>query len=291
MPGHAVQFYGDDRELAACAGDFLAGGIEAGGAGVVVATAAHRRLFGGALTDRVLTDRLLTVDADETLRGFLTGDGIDEPRFRAAAEALIGQAASNGKPVRIYAEMVALLWEAGQVYLAIELEGLWNDLAARLPFSLLCGYPARLLAAGDKERAAVRQVCRLHTSVTGRAPGTPGAPVARDFPRDLRSARAARQFVLGELDPRAGEAIRGDAAIVTGELAANAVLHAHSAFTVIVTALPDGVRIAVRDATPLSGDPPLVVRAGHGLDVVAQLAARWAVEPLPGGKLIWADLG
>ena len=33
----------------------------------------------------------------------------------------------------IYAEMVAVLWDAGQVTLALELEALWNDLAARMP--------------------------------------------------------------------------------------------------------------------------------------------------------------
>jgi len=59
-----------------------------------------------------------------------------------------------------------------KVALALELEGLWNDLAARLPFSLLCGYPAGLLAADDdREAAAVQHVCHLHTAVVGPSPG------------------------------------------------------------------------------------------------------------------------
>ena len=290
MPGHAVQFYRDDQELAVCAGSFLAESLAAGGAGVVVATAAHRRMIGPMLAEAGQADQVVTVDADETLRGFLDGGTIDAWRFRASAENLIGRAASTGQPVSVYAEMVAVLWDAGQVALAIELEELWNDLAEWLPFSLLCGYPARLLTAGDKQRTSVRRVCRLHTSVIGSPPGTTATSVERDFAEDLRSARAARQFVGGALDGRVAETTSADATIVIGELAANAVLHAHSPFTVTVSYLPDRVRIAVRDTTPLNDGTQLVVRDGHGLDVVSQLATSWAVEPVRDGKVIWADL-
>lgn len=291
MPGHAAQFYGDDQELAASAGSFMTEGLAAGEAGIVMATAAHRRM----LADQMLADRVLAVDADEMLRDFLTGDTIDEARFRAYSEDLIGQVTGPGQPVRVYAELVALLWDAGQVGLAVELEALWSELAAQLPFSGLCGYPARLLTVGEKERPEVRRVCRLHTSVLARPPGIPGMPglsVVREFPRDVQSARAARQFVLRELTPRSDDMTCADAAIVIGELAANAVLHAGTPFTVTLSFLPDGVRIAVRDTVPLSaGAPSLMLRAGHGLDAVAQLATRWAVEPQADGKVIWADLG
>lgn len=290
MPGHAVRFYRDDQELAACAGSFLSETLEAGGAGVVVATAAHRRMIGPVLADTGRADQVLAVDADQTLRGFVDGGKIDAGLFRAWAENLIGRAASRGRPVSVYAEMVAVLWDAGQVTLAIELEELWNDLAARLPFSLLCGYPVRLLSASDTQRAAVRRVCSLHTSVVGGPPGATEPSVERGFAEDLRSARSARQFVTGELSGRVGEPTVADATIVIGELAANAVLHAHSPFTVTVSYRPAGVRIAVRDTTPLNGTP-LPVRDGHGLHVVSQLAADWSVDPLPDGKVIWADLG
>jgi anti-sigma regulatory factor (Ser/Thr protein kinase) len=290
MPGHVAQFYGDDRELAADVGSFLSGGLAAGEAGIVIASAAHLPM----LAEGVLADQVLVVDADEMLRGFVTGETIDGARFRASAENLIGQVAGRGEPVRVYAELVALLWDAGQTGLAVELEALWRELAARLPFAGLCGHPARLLTVGEKERPEVRRLCRLHTSVLARPPsipGRPGASVMRDFPRDVQSARAARQFVLGELASRADDTMRADAAIVIGELAANAVLHAGTPFTVTVSFLPDVMRIAVRDTAPLSDPASLAVRAGHGLDAVAQLAARWAVDPLPDGKAIWADLG
>lgn len=299
--GHAVQFYGADQELAASVGQFLGEGLETGGSAVVVATAAHRLAFRAHLPSGA-GGRLLVVDAGQMLDGFLDGGRLDGPRFREAAEDLIGRAAGAGQPVRIYAEMVAVLWDAGQVTLALELEAWWNDLAARLPFSLLCGYPARLLATGDdQEAAAVQQVCRLHTAVSGpssvhvfgasagRDDGDEDGAASRWFPGDLASARQARQFVLAALGPRADGAVGTDAAIVAAELAANAVLHARSAFSVTIAHLTDRVRISVRDQVPLNDSPPAPLH-GHGLDVVEQIAARWAVDPLPDGKVVWAEV-
>ena len=293
-----VQFYGDDEELAASVVTFLGQGLAAGGSAVIVATPAHRAAFGPALASSAAAGRLLIVDADEMLRGFLAGDRLDSAGFRAAAVDLIGRAAMAGQPVRIYAEMVALLWDAGRVTLALELEALWNDLAEWLPFALLCGYPARVLG-GEDDTDAVQRVCRLHTSVTGpsasgpasgEAPAGDARGAVRGFPAHGDSARDARHFVLSRLGPWVDQALAVDAAIVTAELAANAVLHAKSPFTVTISHSPDAVRIAVRDTTPLSeGEWPATV-AGHGLDVVARAAARWAVEPLPDGKVIWAEL-
>jgi hypothetical protein len=121
--------------------------------------------------------------------------------------------------------------------------------------------------------------------------GTGLADTARGFAPRLDSAREARHFVLSRLGSRADRALASDAAIVIAELAANAIVHARSAFTVTVSHLGDAVRIAVRDSRPLAAGERLITRPGHGLDVVAQVAARWAVEPLPDGKVVWAELG
>lgn len=151
--------------------------------------------------------------------------------------------------------------------------------------------------AEDSDTAAVEQVCRLHAEVTAPFPGlprvtgvSPGVSEAvRSFPRTRDSARAAREFVTGNLDSWAGDTVVTDAAIVIAELASNAVLHARTPFTVTVSRWADRVRIAVRDAVPLA-DGRLVTKPGHGLDLVAKLARRWAVEPLADGKVVWAEL-
>ena len=76
---------------------------------------------------------------------------------------LIGAGGRKG-PVRVYGEMVALLWEAGLVTAAIDVEALWNEIAARYSFSLLCGYPAASVA-GPEHADALALVCGAHSDV------------------------------------------------------------------------------------------------------------------------------
>lgn len=303
---HVVQFYGADEELAVTVGGYLAKGLRSGDGILVVATAPHRRAFAAALARAGIdpaserdAGRLLMEDAAELLDRFLVGDVLDHERFQSVASGLILRAAAGGRPVRIYAETVAVLWDAGQVGLALELEELWNGLGAQLPFSLLCAYPSRLMT-GAETADAVREVCVLHSAVSAAEPDSAVAPGdadpavrERSFPLELDSVRAARHFVAGLLDQGPDDALASDAAIVTTELAANAVLHARSGFILTVSRLAAAVRIAVRDSDPLvhrNGSMPFHVRPGHGLSVVSQLASGWAVERLPDGKVVWVDL-
>ena len=303
---HVVQFYGADEELAVTVAGYLAKGLRSGEGILVVATAPHRRAFAAALARAGIdpaserdAGRLLMEDAAELLDRFLVGDALDHERFQSVASGLILGAAAGGRPVRIYAEMVAVLWDAGQVGLAVELEELWNGLGALQPFSLLCAYPSRLMT-GAETADAVREVCVLHSAVSAAEPDSAAAPGdadpavrERSFPLELDSVRAARHFVTGLLGQGPDDALVSDAAIVATELAANAVLHARSGFILTVSRLAAAVRIAVRDSDPLvhrSGSMPFHVRPGHGLSVVSQLASGWAVERLPDGKVVWADL-
>ena len=294
---HVVHFYGADDELADSVGRYLADGLRSGEGVVVVATAPHRLAFEAVLARHGLdadeerrAGRLLTADASGLLGSFLADGLLDHDRFETAASALIGRAAAGGRQVRVYAEMVALLWDAGDVALAIELEDRWNELGARQPFCLLCGYPASALAEPGAAGPA-RDVCGRHSAVADQ----------RSFPAERNSVRAARHYVTRLLGDVPDEATAYDTAIVTTELAANAVLHARSTFTLTVSRSAGITRIAVRDGTPVelhaitgpqaTGEGvPFQVMRGHGLSVVAQLASRWAVEPLPDGKVVWAEL-
>jgi hypothetical protein len=286
---HGVQFYRDDDELAAAVGSYLAEGMKSGDGVVVVATAPHRLMLEAALAQAGVdvarerdTGRLVTVDAAAVLRRFLSGDRLDRGRFRSVIAGLIRRAAAGGRHVRVYGEMVALLWDAGHVTMAIELEAMWNGLGALLPFSLLCGYPLDPVASGNTADA-VQEVCGLHSDVIA----------TRNFPAELDSVRAARHVTADLLDGECPRELAEDAAIVVTELASNAVLHAGSGFTLTISRSAAGVRIAVRDDSPLApqgDDRPFDVAVGHGLSVVAQLARAWDVEGLPSGKVVWAEL-
>ncbi len=116
-------------------------------------------------------------------------------------------------------------------------------------------------------------------------------PAARSFPPDSRSVRAARAFVAEVVD--APDQVREDLALVVSELAANAVLHTTSAFTVTVRSLGDAVRVEVADTSPVlpqvkdHGDR---APTGRGLRIVDQLARARGVHRTDDGKVVWAEV-
>jgi hypothetical protein len=138
----------------------------------------------------------------------------------------------------------------------------------------------------------------LHQEVVGLSPVAASGPGAvRTFAFSRDAPAAARHFAVGAVRGWGAGDIADDAALVVTELAANAIVHAHSAFTLTMSARGDLVRISVRDASPLPGGqvdgsgaalPPAPL---HGLGAVDTLASRWGVESLGNaGKTVWVEL-
>ena len=289
---HVVQFYGHDRELAGRVADFLLAGLVSGGVAIVIATPGHRREFEARLAEAgvdlaaVRDDgTYVALDAGQTLRALMAADGLDDAAFDRVVGTLIRRAGAGGRPVFAFGEMVALLWDDGLVNDAVQLEEMWEELGRRHSFSLFCAYRADAMAG---EVHAFAEVCRLHGEILGDKPAAPGAMRMFSFARDAPAA--ARHFAVATLRAWGAEDLADDAALVVTELAANAILHAHTAFTVILSARDDLLRIAVRDASPLDG-ADLRPAPLHGLGAVDAMASRWGVESLgTAGKAVWVDL-
>ena len=114
-----------------------------------------------------------------------------------------------------------------------------------------------------------------------------------DYPFSREAPAAARHFTVATLGAWGAGDLAEDAALVVTELAANAIVHAGSAFTVILSARGNVLRIAVRDGCPLpaEGQAALMPLPLHGLGAVDALATRWGVESLgKAGKTVWVDL-
>src|SRR5439155_4289562 len=135
VPGHGVQFYEDEDFLAAAVSDFLAAGLTLGQPSVVIATEAHRQAFlrhlsneGFDVDDASRSGQLTFLDARETLSAFMVDDKPNGDRFRNTVGPVVDRAArrTNGRFIRLYGEMVDLLWKDGNTDGAIELEELWN---------------------------------------------------------------------------------------------------------------------------------------------------------------------
>jgi anti-sigma regulatory factor (Ser/Thr protein kinase) len=307
---HVVQFYDHDVELAETVGRYLADAIRAGGLAVMIATETHRRAFEAQLgaagidpAQAVADDTLFSLDAALTLASFMPSERIDADACRRVVSPIIQSAAQAGKPVRAYGEMVALLWNAGNVLGAIELEELWTQLGRELKFSLLCGYRSTSVS-GSEHAEALEHICQLHSSVLqaprdagrlGDRSGSSATEVSRRFPAENDAPRAARGFVADVLR-RWGHSgtLLEDSQLVVSELATNAVVHARSAFSVVARREGSGVRLPVHDlstAEPvLRSTPDVLAPSGRGLHLVAHITSEWGVETTSAGKAVWAEL-
>jgi anti-sigma regulatory factor (Ser/Thr protein kinase) len=232
------------------------------------------------------------LDAATAATGFIVDGSIDRAAFEAVVGAPVRRAAAQHRGVRVYGEMVALLWAAGDVGAAMDLERLWNELAASVPFALFCAYPADLVCdplAGE----AFSEVCHLHSTVLAGAPSLPDSEVTRRFPATVHGPRLARRFVNETLAAWRLEAAADDAAVVVSELVANAVVHARSDAVVGITRAPGGIRLAVADRgseLPARADLDTGALRGRGLAMIAAMAQRWGHQVVEGGKVVWAEL-
>lgn len=168
---HFVQFYEADEFLLDSLTGYVREGLETGDACVVVATEARRegletRLRNAGLdTDTArASGRLVTLDAAETLSRFMSNDSFDAIRFEDVIGGVLARASEAGKRVRVFGEMVALLWADGKTDAALRLEGLWNEQQKARRFRLFCAYPLKGFD-GEAHAATLAGVCAQHARV------------------------------------------------------------------------------------------------------------------------------
>jgi hypothetical protein len=169
---HAVQFYENDSSLFATVAGFLSQGLVDGHPAILIATAEHTAAILDHLKGRMIDvakaralGELTVLDAHQTLATFMVDGKPDPARFEVSVGRTIGtllQSRPDRTLVRAYGEMVDVLWKDGREDAAIQLELLWNSLAGRYGFALLCGY-----AMGNffKQTDRFEEVCRQHTHV------------------------------------------------------------------------------------------------------------------------------
>ncbi len=168
--GHAVQFYEGDAFLVDAVSRFVGAGLDAGDGGVVIATRPHldgieERLRGRGPDAARGAGRYVALDAAETLSRIMDGGWPEDRRFAEVVGGVIALAArGRSRRVRVFGEMVALLWAAGKPEAAIRLEELWNDLVGTGGISLLCAYPMSGFGRAADDRPLLA-VCAAHTHV------------------------------------------------------------------------------------------------------------------------------
>jgi hypothetical protein len=167
---HLVHIYADDGPFLDALEGFVLGGLRSDEAVIVIATAEHLMALehrvqadGFDLDAARLQNQYISLDAGETLAKFLLGGWPDEDRFRKVVTDLLTKARGNGRRVRAFGEMVAVLWAEGHNGATVRLEHLWNQFCQREAFSLFCAYPKSSFTQ-DAE-ASIREICSAHSKV------------------------------------------------------------------------------------------------------------------------------
>ncbi len=167
---HFVQIYDHEDVFIDTLEGFIRGGLEVGDTAIVIATPLHLRALEDKMRrngvdpeDARIKNHYIALDAEEMLRKFMVNGWPDDLLFTEVVTEVIERAKSNGRNVRAFGEMVALLWAQGHNGAVVRLEHLWTNLCNNQSFSLFCAYPR----AGFTQNAniSILQVCAAHSKV------------------------------------------------------------------------------------------------------------------------------
>jgi hypothetical protein len=170
---HIAHFYDDDETLLITLAEYIAEGLTKGESIIIIATPQHLSALahllgtnGVDLMRPLAEDRYIALDAGVALSCFMVDGSPNEEMFASLVGYLIKRASKNGRHIRAFGEMVALLWAQGNHAATVRLEHLWGECCRDYGFCLLCSYPK----AGFTEDPAgsVAEICAHHTRFLGR---------------------------------------------------------------------------------------------------------------------------
>ena len=166
---HVVEFYDTEPALVQSVCNFLMPSLLGADAAMVIATPFHQASFDCALQGAGVDldharrrGQYVTLDAVTLASAFMVDGAFDSARFESEMRGMICRFGRGGGRLRIYGEIVAVLWAQGLHDAAIALEDAWNELAEVEPFSLFCAYPMH--AFDQQELEKFQAVCSRHSA-------------------------------------------------------------------------------------------------------------------------------
>ena len=145
---HIVQLYQDQDFLNRAVCRFARAGLANGEGVILVSTLPHWNGFGAQLDAEGVdveaaqqSGQLTVVDADELLPCFMRDAMPDPPVFRRVFGDVLGQARAGSYPdVRVWGEMVNVLWERGDVAASMNLEDQFDQLGRKSDIAIFCSF-------------------------------------------------------------------------------------------------------------------------------------------------------
>lgn len=174
---HLVQFYENDSVFISTLESFVRSGIDSGDSVILIATDGTLKAIDQRMSERGVSlknarrrNQYVALEAKETLSKFVVNGWPDDELFKKVITEVIDRSRGDGRKVRAFGEMVAVLWAEGKSGATVRLEYLWHRLCEKEVFSLLCAYPKSGFTQ-DAE-ASMKEICDAHSRVI------PGASAA-----------------------------------------------------------------------------------------------------------------
>jgi hypothetical protein len=167
---HVVQIYEHDDAFLDTLADFVSDGFYSNDCTIVIGSRAHLdalelRLRSSPfdLHSLISNESYIPLDAQESLSKFMVNEWPDETLFTSFVSDLVLKAKKNGRQVRAFGEMVAILWEQGHTGATVQLEHLWNKFCSSEAFCLFCAYPK--IGFTQDANSSLLDICAAHSKI------------------------------------------------------------------------------------------------------------------------------
>jgi hypothetical protein len=210
---HFAQFHKNSQEATSSVALFVETGLRRKNGVLAVLGATHKDMLLERLRRNGLdpapfrrSGQLQILDAELTLKHIMRGDMPDWETFRAVVgKAIEGVQTFGRTTVRVYGELVGLLWREGNADAAIRLEEFWNELARLYPFSLFCSYMVDYYAPACYH-GPLSEIGRTHSDVIATAEDERFRHALETASRDVFGAPLSEVASGGFAEQRPGEA-------------------------------------------------------------------------------------
>jgi DcmR-like sensory protein len=200
---HIVQLYQDRNFLNRAVSRFAGAGLANGEGVILVSTLPHwNGFYSGLEAEGVNVEaarrrgQLTVVDADECLDRFMRDAMPDPAIFPGVFGDVVSEARARGssRRIRVWGEMVNVLWERGDVTASMNLEDQFDQLGKKVDIAIFCSF----LMDNFNGDVHERMLPRLGTNHSHLIP-------VEDYPRLERAVADALQETVGPDEARVVE--------------------------------------------------------------------------------------
>jgi hypothetical protein len=166
---HIAQLYQDEAFLTEAVCHFVGEGLRKGDGVIVIATLQRWRTISRLLegegcspAEPAREGHLLYLEGGGTLARLMIAGMPDRLAFENVIGGAVGRMRRHFTTVRVFSEMVDLLWQSGNRPAALRLEAFWADLVKANDISLFCVYAMNPLDAASYG-GPLESICQAHS--------------------------------------------------------------------------------------------------------------------------------